>query len=111
LRWCIQALGFIELPVDNVNSQGFYVSLSVHCLVINLLWQNAEAAENGLIFQLVSVFQRSVTHSRGARVAHQAVTNQGWSLLCACVQFQHSSLHFLGIGINIQNLVKIKGVP
>jgi hypothetical protein len=76
-----------------------------------LLWQNAEAAENGLIFQLVSVFQRSVTHSRGARVAHQAGTNQGWSLLCACMQFQQSSLHVLAIGINIQNLGKIKGVP
>jgi hypothetical protein len=34
--------------------------------------KNAAAAEN--MFQLVRVFQRSVTHSRVARTAHQAAT-------------------------------------
>jgi hypothetical protein len=35
--------------------------------------KNAKAAENGHIFQLLSVFQRSVTHSRVERGAHQAI--------------------------------------
>jgi hypothetical protein len=35
--------------------------------------QTAVAAENGLIFQLLSVFQRFVTHSRDQRGAHKAV--------------------------------------
>jgi hypothetical protein len=33
LPWCIQALAFIELPVNNVNSQSFNVSLAVHQFV------------------------------------------------------------------------------
>jgi hypothetical protein len=36
--------------------------------------KNAEAAENGHIFHFLSVFQRSVNHSRVALEAHQAVT-------------------------------------
>jgi hypothetical protein len=28
--WCIHSLGFSELPVDNVNSQGINASLAVH---------------------------------------------------------------------------------
>jgi hypothetical protein len=36
--------------------------------------KNAEATENGHIFQFVSVFQRFVTNSRVALAAHQAVT-------------------------------------
>jgi hypothetical protein len=35
--------------------------------------KNAEATENGHIFQFLSIFQRSVTHSRVARAARQAV--------------------------------------
>jgi hypothetical protein len=35
--------------------------------------KNAEAAENGHIFQLLVIFQRSVTHFRVARAARQAV--------------------------------------
>jgi hypothetical protein len=36
---CTQALAFIDLPVDNVNSQSFSVSLAAHHFVRNLLWQ------------------------------------------------------------------------
>jgi hypothetical protein len=36
--------------------------------------KNVEEAENAKIWQLVSVVQRSVTHSRVARAAHQAAT-------------------------------------
>jgi hypothetical protein len=39
LSWCTQDLGFIELPVNDDNSQSFYISLSVHHFVRNLLWQ------------------------------------------------------------------------
>jgi hypothetical protein len=75
LSWCTQALAFIELPVDNVNSQGFDVSLSVHRFVKKktCCGKFFEAAENGHICQLLSVFQRSVTQSRVAFAAHQTV--------------------------------------
>jgi hypothetical protein len=64
--WCTQSLAFIELPVDKVNnSQGFNVLLVVHHFVRNVLWQNAEAAEKGHIFQLVGIFSAH-------RVAHAA---------------------------------------
>jgi hypothetical protein len=39
LPWCTHALAFIELPVHNVKSQDFHVSLVVHLFVKNLLWQ------------------------------------------------------------------------
>jgi hypothetical protein len=39
LPWRTKALAIIELPVDNVKSQGFNVSLAVHHFVKNLLWQ------------------------------------------------------------------------
>lgn len=48
----------------------------LECIILSdtCCGKNAEAAENGLIFQLVSGFQRSVTHSGVARAARQAVT-------------------------------------
>jgi hypothetical protein len=51
--------------------------------------KNAEAAENLHIFQLLSVFQCSITHSRLQREAHQAIAIKAGVLLCACVQFQY----------------------
>jgi hypothetical protein len=39
LPWCTQALAFIESLVVNINSQDFNVSLAVHHVVRNLLWQ------------------------------------------------------------------------
>jgi hypothetical protein len=65
--------GLLELQVDSVNSQCLNVSLAVHHFVKNLLCQNAEAADNGHICQLSSIFQRFVTHSRITHAAHQAV--------------------------------------
>jgi hypothetical protein len=82
------------------------IILSKACCV-----KNAEAAENSDIFQLVSDFQRSVTHSRVARATHQAVAIKAESLMCTCVQFQHSSWNCFGGSIDLQSLVKIKGVP
>jgi hypothetical protein len=55
--WCTQALTFIELPVDNINSRGFNVSLAKHHFFSETFClKNAEAAENRHIFQLLSVF-------------------------------------------------------
>jgi hypothetical protein len=62
-------MAFIGFLVDNVNSQSFNVSIAVHHFVRNLLW----AAKISHIFQTVSVFQCSVTLSRVAHAAHQAV--------------------------------------
>jgi hypothetical protein len=69
-------MAFIEEPVDNVISQGFKVPLSVHLIILpkTCCGKNAEAAQHCHICQLLNVFQRSVTHSRVARAAHQAVT-------------------------------------
>jgi hypothetical protein len=46
--------------------------------------KNAEAAENGHICHFLSVFQRSVTHSRVVPEAHQAVTIKV-RVCCVCV--------------------------
>jgi hypothetical protein len=66
-------MAFIELPVDNVNSQDFNVSFAVHLSVKICCSKNAEAAENDHIVHFLNVFQRFVTHSRVALEAHQAV--------------------------------------
>jgi hypothetical protein len=48
---------------------------------------NAEAAENGHIFQFMSVFQRSVTHSK---VARASCCNQGLLFVCAISAFKRA---------------------
>jgi hypothetical protein len=73
--------------------------------------KNAEATKISQISQLMTVFQRFVTKSRIACAAHQAITIIRLSLLCECVQFQHSSLHYSGSIVYLQNFVKINGVP
>jgi hypothetical protein len=47
----------------------------LQCIILSetLCDKNAEAAENGCIFQLVSVFEFSLTHARVECAAHQAV--------------------------------------
>jgi hypothetical protein len=66
--WRPKALTFIELPVDNVKSQGFNVSSAVHLL------SKTSYSKKLSFFSFVGVFQRSVTHSRVALAAHKAVT-------------------------------------
>jgi hypothetical protein len=73
--------------------------------------KNADAAEHRHIFPFLSVFQRSVTHNRVQSRAHQAVAVKAGVLLCACVQFQHYSLHCFGVNVDLHKLVKIKDVP
>jgi hypothetical protein len=48
----------------------------LQCIILSekCCGKNAEAAETGQFFQLVSVFQCTLTHSRAAHAAHQAVT-------------------------------------
>jgi hypothetical protein len=97
LHRCTQALAFIELSVDNGNSQGFNVLLTVHHCVRNLrLWKN-EATENGHMFQPVCVFYAVLIR---AKVCCVHVCN---CCIPACV--------VLTVSVNLQNLVKIKGVP
>jgi hypothetical protein len=74
--------------------------------------KNAEAVENWQSFQLMSVFQRSVTHSRVKREAHQAYAIKA-RVFCVrvCTFSIIQSLHCFGISVDLQNLVKIKCVP
>jgi hypothetical protein len=89
LPWCTPALAFIELPLNKLTSQNFNISHAVKIV-------------KKIVFKIF-------THPRGARGAHRF--NQGRSLLCACVQFQHSSWHCIGSSFDLHNLVKMKGVP
>jgi hypothetical protein len=85
----------------------------LRCVILTQTYcgKNADSSDNGQFFQLLSVFQGSVTRSRIASAAHQAIKNHGQSLLCACVQFQHSSLLCFESSVDLHTLVKIKGVP
>jgi hypothetical protein len=53
--------------------EGFNVSLAVHHLSKTCCGKYAEAAKKGEYFQLLSVFQRPLIHSRVVPAAHQAV--------------------------------------
>jgi hypothetical protein len=82
LSWCTPTLVFNEPPVDNVAVKASIFNFQYIILSETFCCKNAESAENGQIFFL-SVFQRSVTHSRVARVAHQAVAiKAGQSAVC-----------------------------
>jgi hypothetical protein len=55
--WCTQALACIVLPVDNVNSQGFNVSLLVHHFVKKILsWHKCRGSKNKKIFNAGPLF-------------------------------------------------------
>jgi hypothetical protein len=81
----------------------------LQCVILSetVLGKNAEVAKNSNIFQLFGLFQCSVTRSRVAHAEHQAIKNQEQSVLCACVQFQHSSLLCYERSVELQNLVKM----
>jgi hypothetical protein len=86
LPWCSQSLAFIELLVDNVNSQAFNILLAVRYLAETRCGKNAEAAENGYICNS-DLFQCFVTCCAVALAAHQAIESQGQSVLCAISAF------------------------
>jgi hypothetical protein len=97
--------------VDNVNIEGFNVSLAVRHFARNPTVAKMLRHQKTNIFQLFDLFQRSVTRSKVALAAHQAIKNQAQSVLFVCTQFQHSSLLCFESSVDFQNLVKIKGVP
>jgi hypothetical protein len=93
--------------VDNVNSQGFDVSLAGHFFARNLRQKkkNDEAAENGHILKFVRSFSRLChIHARGARAAHQAVTIK--SRVC-CVRVCNFSI-LACIIMAVASIYKIK---
>jgi hypothetical protein len=57
----------------------------LQCIILSEICcsKNAEAAENCHIFQLESIFQRSVTHSIVACAAHQAITSKAGVCMAA----------------------------
>jgi hypothetical protein len=74
--------------------------------------KNVEAAENGHIVHFLSGFQRSVTHSRAALEAHQAVTIK--ARVCCVRVRSFSILACIILALtSIYNFffLKIKGVP
>jgi hypothetical protein len=82
-------------------------------IILSEIWcgQNDGAAKNGTSFQLMSVFQSSVTHSRVARAAHQAVTIKVRVYCVFACNFSMLACIVFCRGIDLQILVKIKGVP
>jgi hypothetical protein len=73
--------------------------------IIWLLWQKWGSIKQSYVSPL----------ERFSTLCHalQAVTTMAKSLcfvLCACVEFQHSSLHRFGRSVDLHYLVKIKGV-
>jgi hypothetical protein len=89
---CLTSCFVLVHPKSWFSSRYQWTMLSVKAFVFHLqciilskasFGKNAEAAENGHICQLLSVFQRSVTYSRFAHAAHQAVNNQGWMHACS----------------------------
>jgi hypothetical protein len=69
LSWCTQALAFVELPVDKVNSRGFNVALAKNHFVKTCCGNNAEAAENGHIFSTFERFSK-LGHTPELNVEH-----------------------------------------
>jgi hypothetical protein len=74
--------------------------------------KNAEAAENGHIFQLLNVFERFVTYSRVERGSHQAVViKAGVCCMRVCNVSIIRIFDCFGISVDLQNLLTIKDVP
>jgi hypothetical protein len=73
--------------------------------------KNAKAAENSHIFQLVNLFQRSLSHSRVARATHQAVTIKARVCCVHVCKFSILACVDLAVMSIYQKLVKIKSVP
>jgi hypothetical protein len=109
LSWCNKALTFIEL--DNVIRQGFNVSFLVHHFVNSLLWQKCWGSRKRSHLSTLERFSTFCHTLQICTCSTPSRYNQDWSLLSACVQFQHYSLYCFGVIIDLQNLVKIKSAP
>jgi hypothetical protein len=75
---------FVEVPVDNVNSQGFNVLLAVHQFAQTLLWQKCRDSKIQSLILSWYFFKSSVTHFRVTHAPHHTKLLQS-SLLCVCV--------------------------
>jgi hypothetical protein len=92
-----QTLGLIEIPVDSINSHGFYGLRVVHHFV-RKLWQKDRKNQSHFSTRFLLTFFcfNALPHiSRVAQAGHQAVAIKA-RVCCVrvCMQFQHSSLHF-----------------
>jgi hypothetical protein len=101
----------LSFQFDNINSQGLNVSLSVHRFVTNLLWWKCWGSRKQTHFKSRAFFNALSHTPVFCMCSTPSRYIKGWSLLCACVQFQRFSLHCFGSSVDLQNLVKIKGVP
>jgi hypothetical protein len=106
-----QALAFIELPVDNVDSQCSNVSHAVHHFVSSLLWQKFCGSRKQSKSLTCERLKLSVMHSRVFVQYTKLLQSRLKSAVCVCANCQHSSLHCFGSSVDLQNLVRIKGVP
>jgi hypothetical protein len=108
LPWCTQGLGFVELTVANVNSQGFNVLFSVHHFVRNLLWQKSWGYQETVAFFNLWAFFNALSHIPRL---HVELLQSRLKFGCACVQFQYFSFQCLGSSDDLHNLVEINDVP
>jgi hypothetical protein len=73
--------------------------------------KNTEATENGIIFQLLSIFQCSLTHSRVVRGAHQAFAIKAGVCCVRVCNFSIIASIDLVLVLFYKNLVKINCIP
>jgi hypothetical protein len=100
-------VAIIQLPVDNVKSQGFLFSKYNALLILldNCCGINAEVAENAHTFEWFLTLFRTL---QSCMCSTPRRYKQSQSILCACLQFQHSSLHYFGSSVDLQNKKKRK---
>jgi hypothetical protein len=87
LLWCTQIVAFIEVPVDNVITQGYNVPLSEHPFVKNLLRQKCWGSTK---WSHLSTFERFSTLCHTLQSTPRPYYKK--KLQIACAQFEHSSL-------------------
>jgi hypothetical protein len=76
-----------------------------------MLSNNAEAAENGNIFPLFSVFN-ALSHTPEVHMQHtKSLQSRLESVVCVCVCNFSIPACIVGSEIDLKNLEKIKGVP
>jgi hypothetical protein len=101
--WCTQVLLLLSYQLTMITVKACSASFGQKLAVAKML-----TTENGENFQLVRVFKRFVTHSR---VAHKVVTIKADTCCVRACNFSVLACNCLGNTVDLQNLVKIKGVP
>jgi hypothetical protein len=107
-----KALAFIELPLNNFNSQCFNGSFAVHLFVRTLSVAKMLRQQKTVTFLIRERFSTLCQTLQSCTCSTSIRCNQGQSLSCACVQCQHTSLQYYGRSIYaFLQKEKIKGVP